>query len=386
MKFDFDKVLPCKDQGLIKWGLSEEKDAICMGVADMDFQTAPCVTEALTRVAGEGRFAYHFKPEGYYQTVENWYERRYQWKIDRSWLLNTPGTWAAFRMCLMTYSRPGDYIIIQAPHFRPIIDTIELAGCRVLKNDMYLENEMYKINFEDFEEKIREYRPSIYFMVNPHNPSGRVFTQEELERLGDICRKYGVVVVSDEVHSIITYGTHFHIPAAAACPSMEENSVVLIAPSKGYNLMDLTYCMLVIRNEALRIRYEKTMQGFNYHFATNIFGVTGVQAAFSREADPWLDALTGYLGENLRYLREFLEAELPEIKMIEPEGGYFVWLDCRGLRKDAEQLRTWFERKAKVVLTWGEGFGHLGNGFERMNIACPKSTLEEALRRIKQAL
>lgn len=386
MPYNFDTVLPKKNLGLIKWELTNDPEVICMGVADMDFQTADCIVDALTKAAQSGNFAYHFKPQTYYDAVTDWYQRHYSWMIRPEWLCNTPGTWAAVRMCLMTYTQPGDRVIVQAPYFAPIVDIVRHSSCELIVNDMILRDNCYELDYLDFEEKIRKYQPKIFFMVNPHNPTGRVFTHEELEKLGQICFENNVLIISDEVHGFITYEGHRHLPACSVSDEWADHSIIVTAPSKGFNLMDLTYCYLIIPNKELRTRYESTMRGFNYNFATNRFGVVGMEAAFSEDGDQWLKAVTGYLESNLNYMLDFLGQKIPQIHAIRPEGGYFVWLDCRELGLGCTELSAFFEHKAKVLPTKGETFGASGNGFVRINIACPRKTLDEALRRIHCAV
>lgn len=386
MSYDFDTVLPKKNLGLIKWELTDEPDVICMGVADMDFKSADCIVDALTKAAQSGNFAYHFKPQTYYDAITNWYQRHYDWIIQPEWLCNTPGTWAAVRMCLMTYTRPGDRVMIQAPNFAPIVDIVKHSGCELIVNEMILQDGHYELDYDDFEEKIRIYHPKVFFMVNPHNPTGRVFTHEELTKLGQICFKNNVLIISDEVHGFITYKGYRHLPACSVSDEWADHSIIVTAPSKGFNLMDLTYCYLIIPNHELRSKYERTMRGFNYNFATNLFGVVGVEAAFSEEGDQWLEAVTGYLESNLDYMIDFLRQQIPQIHAIRPEGGYFIWLDCRELGLTPEELFVFFEQKAKVLPTKGETFGAMSAGFERINIACPRKTLEEALHRIQYAV
>lgn len=384
MESIFDEILPKEGLGYIKWGLSSEPDAIGMGVADMDFKTAPAVTEALVRTAASGMFSYHFKPDTYYESIVDWYHRTYNLPLNREWILNTPGTWAAFELCLQSFTQKGDGVIIQTPRFEPILNEVEYAGCQIITNPMILRDGKYELDFEDFENKIRTYHPAVYFMVNPHNPTGRVFTKEELTRLGRICLDNHVLMISDEVHSIITYDGHPHTPAFGVCEEMAQNCIVLLSPSKGYNLMDLTYCLIMIPNDKLRKKYEQSMRGYNFNFATNIFSVSAVQAAFSRASDPWVKDVTAYLADNLMYLKQFFSAKLPGIRVIIPEGSYFVWLDFREYNLTPDELRKRIEHQARVVLTWGETFGPDGEGFERLNFACPRATLDTALDRLYQ--
>ncbi|QUO22032.1 pyridoxal phosphate-dependent aminotransferase [Clostridiaceae bacterium Marseille-Q4143] len=385
VKNDFDKEVSRRGTNSIKWDVYDDPEVIGMGCADMDFTTAECISQALIDVAQKGNFNYHFKPDSYFQTIIDWYRRCHNCEIKKEWLCNSPGVFPTIRMCLQTYAKPGDRVIVQTPHFGPINVVVKHAGCELITNPMILKEGKFEIDFVDFEEKIKKNRPKIFLMINPHNPTGRVFTRKELLMLGEICKKYSVLMISDEVHGNIMYDDNFHSPLFSVSQEIAENCVVITAPSKGYNLMDLTYCILVIPNVKLRSLYEDSMAGFTFNFATNIFSVTAVQAAYSEMADAWLAELVEYLKGNFECLTEEMES-IPQIKIIRPEGGFMVWLDCRELHMTSEELKDMFLKSAKVGLSWGEEFGSAGKGFERINIACTRNTLKEALTRIKRAI
>ena len=381
----FDRHDSRRAEGSIKWN-QYGPDVLALSNADMDFDSAPCIREALIRCAERGWYGYTIKPDSYYQSIIGWYKRRYDLEIPREWILHTPGIWPATRISFGTYAAPGDKILVQAPHFHPIISCIQDAKCVPLTNPMILRDGRYEIDFEDFERKVVEEHPAVYFMVNPHNPSARVFTWKELTRLGEICARNHVVMISDEVHSNVLYDGHRHIPAVALPPEIRDHLVLITAASKGYNIMGLTHCILLIPNPELREKYEQSMHGYSLDFAVNTFSVTATEAAFSEEADEWLREVNAYLQDNLRFMTDYIETHIPQIKVIKPESSFVVWLDFRALGLSPAELRELLLEKAKVSLAVGEDYGVLGEGFERINIACSRKTLTEALRRIAAAV
>lgn len=386
MNYNFDQQLQRIGTNSWKWDQYGDPDIIAMSTAELDFKSADYVCQKLKEVAENGCFNYHFKPESYYETVIRWFKRRHNWDIEKDWLLNVPGVWASLHTSLMAFAKPGDNVIIQTPHFSPLRGVIERTGCHIVTNPMILKNGHYELDLADFEAKVAQTRPSVFLLINLQNPTGRLFTKEELLALNRICSKYNVITVSDEVHSNIVYENHVHHPAASISQEAMMNTVVVTAASKSYNLMDLTYCVLVIPNPELRRKYATVLTGYNWDFAVNIFSVAGLEAAFSENTDPWLDALNEYLYQNLLYLEDYFKKYIPRIKVIHPEGSYLVWLDCRELGLEPMELREFFLKKARVGLTWGDTYGEAGNGFERINIGCPRKTLEEGLGRIRKAV
>lgn len=384
--YDFDQTPSRIGTGSIKWDQYNDPEMIALSNADMDYQSASCIREALMAFAAGGQYGYTLKPDSYYNAITGWYRRRYGLEVSREWILHTPGVWPATRICFGTYAKPGDRILVQAPCFHPITVCAEDASCQIIENPMPLINGKYKLDLEDFRKKVEEYHPAIFFMVNPQNPTGRSFTREELEALGTICVDHGVIMISDEVHSNILYDGHKHIAAIGLSERVRQNVVLITSPSKGYNVMGLTHCILIIPNEELRKKYEKAMTGYSYDFAVNSFSIIATQAALSPEADTWLQEVNDYLLGNLNYMTAYLNEHLPLLKIIRPESSYLVWVDCRELRKTPEELRDLFLNKAKVGLTFGEGYGPSGEGFERFNIAVTRKTLATALDRIKTAL
>lgn len=379
---DFDERLERNAENSIKWS-NARGNGLAMGTADMDFKSPQCVTDALIEKAQQGIFAYEAKPESYYQAILGWYERRFEWKIEKDWLVNGPGVWACMRMCVDTFTKPGDGILVSTPHFHPINDIVKNSGRKMVLSELKLINGRYEYDMEDFEKKLEQV--SMYILINPQNPTGRVFSKEELKAVGDACIRHGVLIVSDEVHGNIAFTGHKHTPIGAVSEEIGQNSIVLAAPSKAFNLQGLTYGYGIIPNNGLRARFWETMTGYDFDFATNLFSMTALTAAYSK-GEEWLEELTKYLEGNLNYLCDYIAAEIPQIEVIRPEGAYMAWLDCRRLGMTPGQLQDLFEEKAGIFFTRGETFGEAGNGFERINFACPRSVLEEAMRRMKKAI
>ena len=386
MKYDFDNIPSCKGTWSIKWDQYGDDDIIALSNADMDFPVAECITEKLTETAQRGIFNYHLKPDSYYDTIINWYARMFDWKIEKEWILNTPGVWVSTRMCFDTYAGKGGKVIVQTPHFHPIAEIAEVAGVDLVLNPMIYENNTYRLDFDDFEQKIINEKPDAFFLVNIQNPTGRLFTKEELIRLHEICYRHNVTVVSDEVHANMRFNGSKHYPAPSVSEEAMKNTVLINAASKAYNVMDLTYAVVIIPDEKLREKYMRQMSGYSMDFATNAFGIAGIEGAFSPDADEWLKQVTEYIHGNLEFLIDYCEKNLPELKIIRPEGSFLAWIDCRNLGIKPDKLDDFFLKQAKVGLSSGAAYGKYGEGFERINLGCTRSVLKEGLDRIKTAI
>ena len=367
----------------IKWDRYGDPEILALGTADMDFKSPECVTNALIERAKNGMFAYELKSEEYYQSVIGWYKRRYDYDVKKEWILNGPGVWACMRMCIDSYTKPGDGILLSAPYFHPAADIIHASGRKMVTSSLVIKNGRYVFDMEDFEKKLGD--ATAFILINPQNPTGRVFSPDELKAIGEACLRHHVMIISDEVHCNVLYDKAIHTPICKVSKELAEHSVLLTAPSKAFNLQGLTYGICIIPNQALREQYEKTMTGYDFDFATNVFSMTALQSAYDH-GEPWLKELTAYLQGNLDHLCEFVSSQMPGVKVFRPEGSYMAWLDFRELGLSYTQLREVIEKEAKVQLTWGETFGPDGEGFERINFACHRSTLTAALERIRQAL
>ncbi|PWW07595.1 MalY/PatB family protein [Mangrovibacter plantisponsor] len=381
----FDKIINRADSASIKWGRYQQHDIISFGTADMDFESPACIREALIKKAESGLYAYEYKPEGYYQAVTGWFSERYNWKIRQEWLTNCPGMWALLSLCLQAYTMPGDKVLIHAPHFHPAISVIEGAGRKVVTQRLDFDGAGYRFDPEAFETILTAENVSLFFLVNPHNPTGYLFTRNELMRIADICDRQGVMVVSDEINSYLIYDDADFVPYGSISDKSRGNSVTLTSPSKAFNLQGLTYAIGIIPNKEQWEKLEQVRIGMDFDFATNIFSIEATAAAY-RDGKEWLLRLNRYLQANLDYMESYIKVNLPQIKLIRPGGGYIAWLDFRELGLTPDTLRQTILDKARVGLTWGETFGQEGHGFERLNFACPRATLKEGLERLRLGL
>lgn len=380
MKYDFDRIVPRRGTNSTKWD-SRAADILPMWVADMDFQSPPAVIEALRRRVDHGIYGYSFPPESCYEAIIDWFRRRHGWEIKREWITFSPGVVPGLNMLIRCLTRPGDKVIVQRPVYYPFFAAIENNGCHILNNPLKYDSGRYTMDFEDLEQKVQDPRAKVLILCSPHNPVGRVWTKEELTRLGKICLENDVIVISDEIHCDLVYKKYKHTCFASICEEFLANSITCFAPSKTFNLAGLETSVIVIPNPKLRQEFQNVV----LPRTPNLFGTVALEAAY-RHGEDWLDQLLDYIEENLRFLKEYLATRIPRIKVIEPEGTYLAWLDCRDLGMDAQSLEKFMLEKAKIWLDEGYIFGPEGQGFERINLACPRAILREALERLERAI
>jgi cystathionine beta-lyase len=387
MKFNFDEPIDRKDTLSIKYDFHRERmpeNVIPLWVADMDFRTVPAVIEALEKAVLHGIYGYSSAKEEYYEAVSSWFRSRFDWNPDSSWLIITSGVVYAIATAVRTFTNEGDAIIIQPPVYHPFSRYVLINNRKLVTNPLILKNGRYEIDFDDFERKIRQERVKMFILCSPHNPVGRVWTREELIRLGDICVKYGVLVISDEIHSDFTYYGKKHTVFGSLKPEFRESSIICTAPTKTFNLAGLQVSNIFIANKKLRDDYlAEISRSASGHVGT--MGLIACQAAYAHGAE-WLDALKKYLEGNIEFVRSFLSARLPKIKHIEPQGTYLLWLDFRQLNMSEEEREEFLIQKAGIWLSKGTIFGREGTGFERMNIASPRLILKKALLQLERAL
>ncbi|MCH5139107.1 pyridoxal phosphate-dependent aminotransferase [Clostridiaceae bacterium UIB06] len=388
MKYDFDKVFDKENTDSVKWNFAEkvlgDKDVIPMWIADMDFQTVPEVKEAIIKRASQGVYGYSETLNGYYDSITNWIEKRHQWKIEREWLCISPGVVTALSLVVKALTHPGDKVVIQSPVYYPFFNSILRNGCEIVNNPLKAVEGRYHVDYEDLEEKVKDERVKLMIICNPHNPVGRVWTKEELQRIGEICLKNDVLVVADEIHSDLIYKGHKYTPFASISKEFEQNSITCTAPSKTFNLAGLQTSNIIIPNEKLRREYNIALENIGIS-RLNLFGVIGCEAAY-KYGEEWLDELLDYLEENKRYTEKYISEKIPKLKVVKAEGTYLLWINFRELGMNSKELKKFMLTKAKVAFNEGFIFGEGGEGFERMNIACPRSILQEALRRIEEAV
>ncbi len=389
MKFDFDKIIDRTGTASFKWdlvdGIFGGTGLLPLWVADMDFESPPEVVAALVQRAKHGVYGYTAPMPEYYQAVADWFDRRHAWRITPEWIVTAPGVMPALNLLIQTFTEPGDGIIVQKPVYYPFMRSIKNNGRRVINNPLKLEGNAYRIDFDDLERKAGDPAARLMILCSPHNPVGRVWTKEELKRIGEICLAHDVLVVSDEIHCDLIFAGHRHVPYGSICSEFLMKSVTCTAPSKTFNLAGLQTANLVIASLDLRQRYNRTIDCLGLRWP-NLFGAEALIAAY-RHGDKWLDQLMEYLSCNLAFLKEFIAANMPRVRVIEPEATYLVWLDFREFGLDTEALKVLMRKGARLALDDGYVFGSPeGDGFERINIACPRSILEEALTRMREAL
>lgn len=388
MPVDFDTVPNRRGTNCFKYDFAREmgmpEDVLPLWVADMDFPTAPAVLERLHALAEHGIFGYTGVKDAYFSAVHNWYAQRFGWETQRSWLVTTPGVVFAIAIAIRAFTQKGDAILIQQPVYYPFADKVTENDRQLVVNPLILKNGRYEMDFADMERKIADNRVKMLLLCSPHNPVGRVWTKEELLRVGEICQKHGVLVVSDEIHADFTYAGHTHRVFASVKSEFADFTITCTAPSKTFNLAGLQNSNIFIPNRQLRHAYKKELSACGCG-GTNCMGMAACQAAYEAGAD-WLEQLKQYLAGNLAYVRQFLREKLPDIALIEPEGTYLVWLDLRKLGLTEQQQRQLIVQDAKLWLDTGTLFGQGGEGFERINIACPRATIEQAMQRLERAV
>jgi len=395
MKYDFDQVCDRRNSSCAKWDAAEaifgHEDVLPMWVADMDFPVAPPIVEALKKRTEHPFYGYTMPDAGVVQSVIDRMWKKYAWKIKPEWIVFTPGVVPALNAAVRAVAQPGDEIILQEPVYYPFFPAVTSSGCQIVNNPLKLVNGRYEMDYDDLERQFKArvgmspipHRIKAVILCNPHNPVGRLWSREELTRLGEIVIGRGAVVISDEIHCELLFKGHRHTPFATISEEFEQNAIVCMAPSKTFNLAGLEVSTIIIPNKKLRQSFANARGGILP--GPNLFGYTALEAAY-RHCDEWLDQLLNYLQGNLDFLLGYFAEKIPRIKAIKPEGTYLVWLDCRALGMDDMALRSFMRDEARVGFDDGFLFGAGGSGFERINIACPRPILEEALKRIEAAV
>ena len=395
MKYDFDRVCDRTNTDCVKWdavpAMFGRKDIIPMWVADMDFPVAPPIVEALKKRIEHEFYGYTLPGGNVIDSVVERMRRKFNWKIERDWVVLTPGVVPALNAAVKALTHPGDEIILQEPVYFPFFSAVTSNGCRISNNELKLVDGRYEMDYDDLENRFHEKTGALptpnrvkgIIFCNPHNPIGRLWNKEEITRMGEIVIRHGATVISDEIHCEILFKGNKHTPFGSISEEFEQNCVVCMAPSKTFNLAGLEASSIIIPNKKLRDEFAAARVGILP--GPNLFGLTAMEAAY-RLDDEWLDQLLDYLQGNLDFAVEYFETRIPKIKAVKPEGTYLVWLDCRALGKNNAGLRSFMREKAGVGLDDGFLFGSAGAGFQRMNIACPKSILKDALVKIEQAV
>lgn len=383
---NFDHITDRRNTKSLKWDFAARRgrpeDVLPLWVADMDFRTSSYVEDALAQRARHGIYGYSDPLEDYFPAVSGWMQRRHNWKPQEEWLLLTPGVVFALSMAVRAYTQPGDAVMIQEPVYYPFSEVIRGSRRRVISNDLVIRPDgRYSMDFDDMKRKIVENDIRLFFLCSPHNPVGRVWTAEELQEIGEICQRYNVIVASDEIHSDFVFqGTH-HV-LIDAVPELQEHALILTSPSKTFNLASLLLSNIFIPSERLRRRFHWEMEACGIS-QLSVFGLDACEAAYTK-GENWYQGVKAYIAANLAFVRGFIDTEVPGIRCMPHEGTYLQWLDCRGLHLEPEELERLILEKAGLWLDSGHMFGRPGEGFQRINTACPRPLLEEAVRRLQK--
>ena len=384
MEYDFDTVIPRRGTDSCKWDTPAQEDVLPMWVADMDFRTAPAVIEALQRRVAHGIFGYTKVPDAYYNAIGGWFARRHGWRIDRRWIVCTTGVVPALSAVIKALTKPGDRVIVQTPAYNCFFSSIRNNGCELSSNGLSYRDGRYTVDFEDLEAKAADPKAKLLLLCNPHNPVGRVWTPEELRRMGEICLRHGVLVVADEIHCELTYDGHDYTPFASLSEEFLRHSVTCNSPSKAFNLAGMQIANIVAADEGVRRRIDRAVND-NEVCDVNPLGVAALTAAYNEGAE-WLDALRAYLRENYRFLRGYFQDHLPQYAVLPLEGTYLAWIDCRAAGTGSERLAERLLDQGRLMVSPGTLYGPGGEGFIRLNIACPQRTLAEGLERLRKVL
>ncbi|MGB4369860.1 MAG: MalY/PatB family protein [Caldicoprobacterales bacterium] len=387
MVFDFDKPIERSNTHSVKWDNLDTTfgaaDVLPMWVADMDFACPKPILDSIEERNRHGIFGYTTHPDSLYESVIGWMKKRHGWNVAKEWILYSPGVVTSLNLAIMSFTQPGDSVIIQSPVYPPFFSVVKNNDRTLVVNPLIEKSGYYSIDFKNLEDQMAS-GCKMMILCSPHNPVGRVWTRTELDRIAKLCEKYEVLLISDEIHSDLIMPGHKHTPIATVSQYIKQNSVTCIAPSKTFNVPGLTTSAVIIPNPKLRMEFKKTINGIGIGMS-NVFGMVAMEAAYTH-GESWLEDLIIYLDDNINCLMEYLETNIPEIKVTKPQGTYLVWLDCRALNMDGKTLHKFMINKGKLGLNNGLDFGPDGEGFLRMNIACPRVTLEEGLNRLNKAV
>lgn len=383
MRYDFDQVIPRRNSNSYKWDSAEDDGLLPMWVADMDFRTAPSIISALERRVRHGIFGYAKVPPAYFDAVTGWFARRHNFVFKNDWLLFTTGVVPALSAIIKALTRPGDGVIVQEPVYNCFFSSIRNQHCEIISNGLVYRDGTYAIDFPDLERRASDPKTKLLLLCNPHNPVGRVWTKDELKRVGEICRNNGVTVISDEIHCDLIHPGHRHIPFASLGDDFLRGSVTCTSPSKSFNLAGLQVANILAADDDMRRKIDKALN-INEVCEINPFAVEALIAAYN-ESEDWLDELRDYLYGNYQYLREFFEKHLRNLSVTTLEATYLVWIDCSSLNLTSSRIDEILKGEHGLWINPGTIYGQGGEGFIRINIACPRQVLARALGELKDA-
>jgi len=383
MKFNFDESVSRRGSNSVKWDSNSNRELLPMWVADMDFKTAPPIIEALAQRVQHGVFGYAKVPDEYYKAVTSWFQRRHNYTVDLDSILVTTGVVPALSAIVMAFTQPGDKVLVQMPVYNCFFSSIRNNGCEVVSNDLLYEDGKYSIDFEDLEKQAADPKVKLLLLCNPHNPAGRVWTKEEQQQIGEICFRNEVIVVSDEIHCDLVYNGNTHIPFASLGKEFSDNSVTCTAPSKTFNLAGLQVANIFASNPEYKKKVDKALN-INEVCEINPFAIEGlITAYFHPESEEWLDSLKEYLWDNYLLVKSFFAQNFPQFPVLDLEATYLAWIDSSALDIPSKKLAEYMLEKENLRINEGAIYGKAGEGFIRLNIACPKAVLQDGLNRMK---
>ena len=386
MKYSFDEIIDREGTACVKWDLRDKvfgnPDVLPMWVADMDFKTPGFITDAIIQRASHAVYGYSFRTEGYYSSIINWMQVHHGWTIERDWILFSPGVVPLLYMATLAFTNPGDKVLIQTPVYQPFYDAVQKNDRQLVYNPLILKENRYEIDFEDLDLKLEGTKMMI--LSNPHNPVGRVWTKDELLKIGQLCLKHNVLIISDEIHCDLVFNAYKHIPTANLSPGIAAITLTCLASSKTFNTAGLSTSHVVISNPELRTKLDKVIQSVHVD-SGNLFGAIASEAAYTHGAE-WHQQLIDYLEGNVNLVRSFLLEKTPMVKLIEPEATYLLWLDFREMGLSQSELVKLLIDKAGLGLNDGIIFGKEGTGFMRINVGCPRSMLLDGLQRLERVM
>ncbi len=385
MKYNFDEIIPRRNTNSVKWDEAAQDDIIPLWVADMDFRVLPQITEALRQRVDHGVFGYTHVPDSYYESVIRWFEDRHGLQgVKPSDIIYTSGVVPAISAIVRGLTLPGDKVLVQTPVYNCFFSSIRNQGCLVEENHLVYKNNTYVVDWDDFERKCADSRVRIFLLCNPHNPAGRVWKKEELQRMGEICQKHDVFVISDEIHCELVMPGNEYTPFASLSDGFLKNSATCVAPTKAFNIAGLQIANIIVKDRNKRERIDRAI---NIHEVCDVnpFGVIATEAAYTEEGAEWLRQLNTYLFANYRFLCDFFSKHFPSLEVVKLEGTYLVWVDCSSLGKSSTEIVNNLYRHG-VWMNDGVMYGENQGAFIRINIACPRKILEEGLLRMEKAL
>ena len=384
MKYDFDEIVPRRGTNAIKWDMDTDPEVLPMWVADMDFRTAPAVAAALKRRVQHDIFGYATAPKAYYDAITGWFRRRHGWQIRPEWVLHTTGVIPALSAVIKALTQPGDKVLIQTPVYNHFFTSIHNSGCQAAESPLVYRDNTYTIDFDDLERKAADPAVKLMLLCNPHNPAGRVWTPAELHRIGELCLRHDVVVVADEIHCELVMPGFRYTPFASLSEEFARRSVTCASPSKAFNLAGVQVANIFAADAGLRERIARSLE-INETGMISPFAIEALTAAYTDGAE-WLDALNGYLWENYLFLRDYFARHLPQFPVLPLEGTYLVWADCRAAGLSSDTLTRRLLDEGRLHVNSGSMYGAAGEGFIRLNIACPRKLLAEGLDRLRKVL